>query len=183
MLEAFVDGYLGFKQSHKLKGTENSIKKLISLSMRAEGEDVEQIYQRFLINPQILDSELNQSIKNCIYESVVSELVECAPTIISENLVVENAVCIEITESSWFFEDERLTNWWYLLSDTIDLRNAIKEDPLFCGVILSEDYNFTSFLCAFQCYETESDYNLRIYIDPTNHELEEVILSLKSNLM
>ncbi|MED1782879.1 hypothetical protein P4V43_13740 [Brevibacillus fortis] len=178
MLEAFVDGYLGFKQSHKQKETEENIKKLLSVSIGEKGEEVDQLYQRFLDNPKSLDTELTNTIKHYVYKAVVSELVECAPKVIVENLVVKNSLSIEITESSWLFEDERLTSWWYLLRDTPEVKTAIKEDPLFKGVILSKDYDFSSFLCAFQCYETDSDYNLRIFINSTNDEVEDVILEL-----
>ncbi len=182
MLEAFVDGYLGFKQAHKLEETENSIKKLISFSIGARGEEIDQVYQEFLVNPQSLDTELIQNIKECIYEAVVSELVECAPAIITENIVVKNSLCVEITEASWYFEDERLSTWWYLLSNKKELNTAIKEDSLFSGVILTKDCDFTSFLCAFQCYETESDYSLRIFMNSSNPKLEDVILHLGGNI-
>ena len=135
-----------------------------------------------MVNPQSLDTELIQNIKKCIYEAAVSELVECAPEVITENLVVKNSLCIDITETSWYFEDELLTTWWYLLSDKTKLNTFIKEDALFSGVILTKDCDFASFLCAFQCYETEADYNLRIFMNSTNPKLEDVILSLEGNI-
>lgn len=178
MLEAFVDGYLGFKQSHKQKETEGNIKKLLSVSNGAKGEGVDELYQRFLDNPKTLDTELINTIKQYVYKAVVSELVDCAPTVIEENLIVKNSLSIEITETSWLVEDEQLTSWWYLLRDTTELKIAIKEDPLFKGVILSKDNDFSSFLCAFQYYETESDYNLKLFFNAKNHEIEDVILKL-----
>lgn len=179
MLEAFIDGYLGFKQSHKLNEVEQNIKKLLSDRIGGTERELNQLYQRFLDNQESFDIEMVNDVKKCIYEAVVSELVECAPKFIVENLVVKNSLSIEITEASWLLEDEQLTSWWYLLSDKNEVETAIKDDPQFKGVILSEKYEFDSFLCAFECYETESDYNLRVFINSRNHEVEDAMLKIR----
>lgn len=182
MLEAYVDGYLGFKQPHKKKETEEKIREILYHNYTSEQMGTADLYDEFLSSPQSLNTEVVNAIKESIYKAVVSELVECAPKIVVENLVAKNSFYIEITDNSWLQEDKQLTSWWYSLGDRNKLENAIKEDPLFKGVVLTKDYDFSSFLCAFQCYETEADYNLKIFINTENHKIEDAIINLGINL-
>jgi len=179
LLEAFVEGYLSFKQSYKQEETEEKIKRLLSENIvKDTKQDTEQLYQRFLNTPDVFDAALIDSIKHCIYDAVVSELAESAPDFIFENTICKNFLSVHITEASWLSEDERFTTWWYLSESRTQTERALKEDPLFKGVVLSKRYEFASFVCAFDCYETAEDYSLRLFMNSEKHEIADLIFKL-----
>ncbi|GGH81532.1 hypothetical protein [Saccharibacillus endophyticus] len=100
LLEAFIEGYLGFKESYKHAETEANIKKLLSEhTVKQTMEDTEQLYQRFLNAPEVFEAALIDSIKHCIYDAVVSELAESAPDFIVENTICTNFLSVQITEA------------------------------------------------------------------------------------
>ncbi|WP_289140976.1 hypothetical protein [uncultured Brevibacillus sp.] len=180
MLEAYLEGYLGFKKSSTKDFIDQEIKKVFEELNIYKNQDRDilsenELFTRLFENTVSFSPDVLKKVKNIIYQNAISEIEETVPEEVLKNVVYSNSFHVEITNSSCLKKDDRLSVLWYALNDKMQLRQAIEDEIFYRGVITSDNQKFNNYFCAFQYYETASDYNLDIYFKKQSESIETVI--------